>query len=69
MKLQLLQEPRTVILKLLSSHKKFATIAATRIILQEIVKREEKVILEVDKFRSTRDQKTNKATHVKQSRP
>ena len=68
MKRQLLQEIRKAILKPPSSLRKFAAIVATRTILQEIVKREAKVILEVDKFRLTRNQKTNRATHVNQSR-
>ena len=68
MKRQLLQDIRKAILKPPSFLRKFATIVATRTILLEIVKREAKVILEVDKFRLTRNQKINRATHANQSR-
>ena len=55
-------------MKLLHFHKKFATVAVIQIIPLEIVKLEEKAVPEVEKYRSTRNQKTNKATHVSQSR-
>ena len=55
-------------MKLLHFHKKFAIVAVIQTIPLEIVKLEEKAVPEVDKYRSTRNQKTNKATHVSQSR-
>ena len=55
-------------MKLLHIHKKFALVAVIETIPLEIVKLEERAVSEVDKYRSTRNQKTNKATHVSQSR-
>ena len=56
------------ILKLLHFQKKFAIVAVIQTIPLEIVKLEEKAKPEVDKNRFTRNQKTNKATNVSQSR-
>ena len=56
------------ILKLLHFHKKFAIAEVIQTIPLEIVKLEERAVPEVDKYRSTRKQKTNEATHVSQSR-
>ena len=55
-------------LSILHFHEKFAIVAVIQIIPLEIVKLEGKALQEVDKNRSTRNQKTNKATHVSQSR-
>ena len=55
-------------MKLLHFDKKFAIVADVQIIPLEIVKLEEKAVPKVGKYRSTRNQKTNKATHVSQSR-
>ena len=56
------------LLKLLRFHKKFTIVAVIQTIPLEIVKLEEKAVPEVDKYRSTRNQKTNNATHVSQTR-
>ena len=63
-KQQYILEIQEGILKLLHFHKKFAIVAVIQTIPLEIVKLKEKVVPEVDKYRSTRNQKTNKATHV-----
>ena len=54
-------------MKLLHFHKKFPTVAVIQIIPLEIVKLEEKAVPEVDKYRSNRKQKTNKAPHTSAS--
>ena len=54
-------------MKLLHFHKKFAIVVVIQTIPLETVKLEEKAVPEVDKYRSARNQKTNKATHVSQS--
>ena len=59
---------RKGILKQQRSHKKFVTLVVILITQPKNVKREEEAIHEVDRFRSTRSQKTNNATHVRQSR-
>ena len=67
-KQQYIVENQEGILKLLHFHKKFAIVAIIQTTPLELVKLEEKAVPEVDKYRSTRNQKTNKATHVSQFR-
>ena len=55
-------------MKLLHFHKKFAIVAVIQTIPLEFVKLEEKTVPEVHKYCSTRNQKTNNATHVSQSK-
>ena len=55
-------------MQLQSFHKIFAILVVFQTIQPEIAKLEEKAAQEVDKNRSTRNQKTNKTTHVSQSR-
>ena len=49
-------------------HKKFVFHVVILITHQTIVKQEAGAVQEVDKSRSTRSQKTNHATHLRQSR-
>ena len=67
-KQQQILEIQEGILKLLHFHKTFAIVAVIQTIPLKIVKLEEIAVPEVDKYRSTRNQKTNKTTHVSQSR-